>query len=221
MLKHLLYGTMIGTLIGLQAQATTPVLPIWEMARQKVQTAKPLAASRVTTHLDVYDGKENFLGSIETVEEISSWNKDGSPIRVTVSNKTLGSPGFTMELNLHFEDQPGEALDGFDTWTSKGDSRVGDTLVQLYDAVDKSQKEQSKALAYIDPKTALPLQVDYLVPIHSNFGTRMINATLIFGPTRDGIWVPKTATINQAGKFMFWRRHLVIKKIYENWIKRP
>ncbi len=219
--KPLIFAFALSIQANLVCVAGVPTeVPLWGQAIKKVQASRSLVASKVTTHLDVYDGKDSFQGSLETVHALSGWKQD-KPLRKSISEVAKGSPGFTMTLNLGIEDKPGEALDGYDTWVSKGLSRLGAKPVTLFEAAGMSGSAPSKALVYVDPDSALPLRVDYTLPIHSNFGTRIVNATVLFGATKNGAWVPQTAIIDQSGKFMFWSRHLIIKKTYEDWAPRP
>ncbi len=203
------------------AGAAADISPLLARALEQMRPAKPLVAGKVITRLDVYDGKDTFLGAMDTVDAIDALRKDAPPTRRTISSRTQGSPGFTMDLSLHFEDHPGEVLDGYDTWTPKGNSYYNGAPVELYEGVAESKGENSKVLVFVDLLNALPIKAEFLIPIHSTFGNRSISATVLFGATKDGIWVPRTATIDQAGRVMFWRRHLIIRKTYEDWVKRP
>jgi hypothetical protein len=175
----------------------------------------------VVTHVDVYNGKETYLGSLETVDALVAWGKDGKPVRKQVSSRQQGSPGFTMSLSLHLEDQPAQALDGFDTWTDLGAGVLQGHPVARFRGTATSGHETTVALAYLDPQTGTPLEVDYDMPMHSLFGTRQVKASVTFGAGPAGTWVPEKATINQAGSYLFWHRRLVVTSTYQDWAPRP
>jgi hypothetical protein len=205
--------------LSLSAAAPAPVLV--ERAIQLLHQGKPEVASKVVTHVDVYDGKGAFLGSLETVDALASWGKDGKPVRKEVSSHQQGSPGFTMNLSLHLEDSPAEALDGFDTWEDAGPTELQGKAVRRFRGTAISGKDTTVAVAYLDPQTGAPLQVDYEMPMHSTFGTRQVKATVRFSPGGGGAWVPRSATLDQAGRVMFWSRHLVVVTTYQAWVPRP
>ena len=212
---------VFAVLAPLIADATEPLRnaePLWRLAIANVKKSESLTASRVVTQITALDGKETFLGSIESVDVVN-WSQK-SAVWVNVSKKTTGSPGFTMELNLHFEDAPGSILDDYDNWTAKGEAPIDGESTAVWEGA-KAGKETNTALVYIDPRTALPKRVDFNLPIHSNFGTRSVQVTVIFGSDPKGAWVPIKAVIDQAGRFMFWKRHLIITKLFQDWTERP
>jgi len=124
-----------------------------------------------------------------------------------------------MELNLHLEDSPADILDGYDSWTSKGLARYEGEPVMLWEGVSAAEAA-NRALVYIDPETGRPGQADLFMPIRSSFGTRSVAVTVNFGPGPQRTWVPVTAVIDQSGRFMFWKRHLVITKWFQDWVDR-
>lgn len=211
----------LAALLSLLLPAATPVPTLVERAIQRLHQGQPEVASKVVTHVDVFDGKGAFLGSLETVAALASWTKDGKPVRKEIASHQQGSPGFTMSLSLHLEDSPAEALDGFDTWSEAGPADLQGQSVRCFRGTSVSGKETTVALAYLDPQTGAPLQVDYEMPVHSTFGTRQVKATVRFGPGAGGAWVPRSATLDQAGRVMFWTRHLVVVSTYQDWVPRP
>jgi hypothetical protein len=166
----------------------------------------------------VRDGDDVFLGSVESVDVVSAPDKTVLTW-VNVSKKSVGSPGITMELNLHLEDDSGSILDGYATWTDQGSASVAGRPVALWEGV-ANPAEAGHALAYLDPETARPLQVDLVMPIHSSLGTRLVSVTVIFGPAPNDAWVPVSAVIDQSGRFLFWKRHLIITKSFQDWAAR-
>lgn len=216
-------GLIASLLLSVVTRAALPVPPtkLLALALQKSAAAKVLMAAKVSTHLEVYDGEDAFLGATDTVEAIEALRKDAPPSRKTISTKTTGSPGFTMDLNFHFEDQPGEALEGYDTWAPKGEAQFNGATLDLFEGVANSKGEISKVLLFVDPATALPIKAEYLLPIHSTFGNRSVAVTVLFGPASYGLWVPSSATIDQKGRMLFWKRHLIIQKTYEDWVRQP
>lgn len=192
--------------------------PLWQLAIRQVKKSQNLAASKVVTQITVRDGADIFLGSVESVDVVSAPNSN-PPTWVNVSKKSTGSPGITMELNLHLEDDPGSILDGYAMWADQGMTRLDGRPVALWEGV-ADPAEAGHALAYIDPDTARPVQVDLVLPIHSNFGTRLVSVTVNFGFGPGDAWVPVSAVIDQAGRFMFWKRHLIITKSFQDWAER-
>ncbi|HEX9080679.1 MAG TPA: hypothetical protein VF768_00300 [Holophagaceae bacterium] len=212
---------LLAALLSLPLPAATPVPALVERAIQRLHQGKPEVASKVVTHVDVYDGKAAYLGSLETVDVLVAWGKDGKPVRKEIASHQQGSPGFTMSLSLHLEDSPAEALDGFDTWGDAGPADLQGQSVRCFRGTSVSGKDTTTALAYLDPQTGAPLRVDYEMPVHSTFGTRQVKATVCFGPGGGGAWVPQSATLDQAGRVMFWSRHLVVVSTYQDWMPRP
>lgn len=210
---------VVGTPVSVfAAEPFRDPIPLWQLAITNVKKTKLFSASRVVTQITALDGKDVFLGSIKSVDIVAPGTE--KPAWVNVSKKTTGSPGFTMELNLHIEDNPGDVLDGYDTWTAKGEAPINGELMALWEGA-KSGKETNTALAYIDSRTAQTRRVDFVLPIHSNFGTRAVKVTVFFDRSPNGVWLPATATIDQAGQFMFWKRHLIITKSFHVWAGRP
>jgi hypothetical protein len=196
--------------------------PLWQRAIREVKKSQGLIAAKVVTHIAVRDGDDVFLGSIESVDVLATPDKI-PPTWVNVSKKSMGSPGFTMELNLHIEDDPGSILDGYATWTNQGAAEWAGRSVVRWEGVALSADAfgaRASALAYIEPDTARPRQVDLVLPIRSNLGTRLVSVTVIFGAGPRGSWVPVSAVIDQSGRFMFWKRHLIITKSFQEWTER-
>jgi hypothetical protein len=192
--------------------------PLWQLAIRQVKKSQNLTASKVVTQITVRDGDDVFLGSVESVDVVSVPEKN--PLTwVNVSKKSVGSPGITMELNLHLEDDPGSILDGYATWVEQGMTLLDGRPVALWQGT-ADPAEAGHALAYIDPDAGRPLQVDLVMPIHSNLGTRLVSVTVIFGPGPNDAWVPMSAVIDQSGRFMFWKRHLIITKSFQDWAAR-
>jgi hypothetical protein len=213
---------MAGCLISPSAMAADPLPepePLWQQAIREIKRGQTLVASKVVTQITVRDGDDVFLGSIESVDVVSG-TKRGRPVWVNVSKKTTGSPGFTMELNLHIEDDPGGVLDGYDIWTPQGLTHFGGEPAILWAGVS-AKDAASRALVTVDPETGRPGQAELHLPIRSNLGTRTISVTVNFGPGPDGTWVPLGAVIDQAGRFMFWKRHVIITKSFQDWVERP
>jgi len=192
--------------------------PLWQRAIREVQKSQGLLAAKVVTHITVRDGDDVFLGSIGSVDVLVAPDKI-PPTRVNVSKKSVGSPGITMELNLHLEDSPGSILEGYATWNNKGVTELSGGAVVLWEGV-ASPEAAGRALAYLDPDTARPQRVDLALPIHSNLGTRLVSVTIDFGPGPGDTWVPVGAVIDQSGRFMFWKRHLIITKTFQEWTER-
>lgn len=191
----------------------------WQRAIGWLKKSERLVASKVVTQLTVRDGSDVFLGSIESVDVSTFTGKDSATTWVNVSKKTVGTPGFTMELDLHLEDAPSGILDGYATWTDRGVASFAGRPAGRWEGVAEPA-ENGTALAYLDPETAKPSQVDLVFPLHSNLGTRQVSVTVIFGPGPGDAWVPVSAVIDQSGRFMFWRRHLIITKIFQDWAER-
>ncbi len=193
--------------------------PLWQLAIRQVKKSSNLTASKVVTQITVRDGADVFLGSVESVDVVSVPEKDALTW-VNVSKKSIGSPGITMELNLRLRrTSPGN----IPRWLL----RIGWTKAMTLVAAGRPvgavagrrhggpRGSAGHALAYLDPDTARPLQVDLVLPIHSNFGTRLVSVTVSFGSGPDDASVPVNAVIDQSGRFMFWKRHLIITKSFQ------
>lgn len=193
--------------------------PLWEQAINGAKSSQGMVAARVRTEIQVYDGAEAFLGSMESLDTVSSWEKTPL-VWSNVSKRTVGKPGFTMELNLRIEEDPSNVLDGYAGWTHRGTDTVDGVAVEKWEG-KRAGADDNWVLAYLEPEGGQPRRVEMQLPIRSSFGTRLVKITIGYGAGPDGMWLPQSATIDQAGRFVMWRRHLVVKKTYEGWVRRP
>ena len=205
-------------LAGPAAGETRTGEPLWQAALAGIKSAQALTAARVITQVTVFDGDEVLLGTIESVEAVS-WTQ-GRPVWQNISKKSTGRPGFTMELALNIEKDPGDLLDGYGEWRPQAETRLEGDLYSVWES-HRPGDETDSARIYVDPRTARPKRADLTIPIHSNLGTRQVKLTVLFGPGPKATWVPEQATIDQAGRFMFWKRHLIITKTYHVWVEQP
>ena len=191
---------------------------LWNAVLQCIHNGKSMAASKINTHFDVYDGEGKFLGAVDNMKQQTGWNKD-EPVRKEVSSRTFGKPGMTMELSFGFENHPEEALDDLPKWSVKGPELLDAKPVIVILAEGKPGKNQVKATVYIDAETKRPQKIDYIIPVNSAFGSGMCNVSLWYVATGAGQWLPARVHIDQSGRYMFWKRRLVINQEYIEWVK--
>jgi len=192
--------------------------PLWQAAMAGIKSSQALTAARVVTVVTVFDGDEALLGTIESVETVS-WTS-GHPVWQNVAKKSTGKPGFTMELNLNIEKDPGGLLDGYGEWRPLAAAQLEGASYSVWES-HRPGDETDTARVFVDPQTSRPKRADFTMPIHSNLGTRLVALTVLFGPGPKQTWVPVQATIDQTGRFMFWKRHLVITKTFHGWMEQP
>lgn len=213
-----LLGAMSLPLALTGAQPERPGEQLWPAVMAGIKSAQALTAARVVTQITVFDGDEELLGTIESVEALS-WSQ-GRPVWQNISKKSTGRPGFTMELALNIEKDPAGLLDGYSGWQPKTETRMEGKLFSVWEA-HRPGDETDSARVFVDPRTTRPSRAEFTMPIHSNLGTRQVKLTVIFGPGPKDTWVPIQATIDQAGRLMFWKRHLVITKTFHEWVEHP
>lgn len=204
---------------GLKAvlPAQSPTDELWRKTVKQVQSTKPLVASMILTKVEVYDGEGAYLGTLERSDRLEAWNGKDKPKRRQTASTTKGSPGFTMEISLGIENKPADALEGLDYFNSLGNAQLNGATVAVFEASGHSGKDLIQAKVFVDPASQRPVKIDYRIPIRSSMGNRTVQASVWYRPDRDGNWLPHRLLIDQTGRYLFWKRRIIVEKSFEDW----
>lgn len=207
------------SLLSLHAASAPTIDPLWQKARQALDASKTLVADEVGTEMEMIDGDGKSMGVMHIVERISDW-KNAEPVRTIVSND---NPQYAAVARTRFKmavpDHPEEALRDGD-----GPQRIGSELCDgkpcaIFRVDGKRGEKTFSSKVWIDEASGLPVRV-----LHDFAGmpmTTSLRASITFGGSRGGAWLPASAVVDATVHMLFQELRVVSKYTFRSWIPRP
>ena len=140
-------------------------MALWQKAQTENVRLSHTFARHVKTHTDLYDGKGAFKGSFEDVYVFTKFKGD-TPVRtlqshVTSTGKKLDFPDMGV---VDVMDHPEKGFLKADRVVLAGREIVTGTECLIFDFEGKDlEGTPFKGKAWIDPKSAHPMKVDYMI----------------------------------------------------------
>ena len=188
--------------------------PLWQRAMSDLTKSPHYWACAVASTMTVYDGDNQRLGAVESRRELEL--QAGRPVWKETSRKRTGEPGMVITMDLGLQQDSRDVLKDYTEWVLLRTDVVEQVAVEVWQG--KLVAEPGNVVvANLEPGTARPRRLQFTFPYHSMLGTMQVSVDVDYAVGPDGAWLPRRATVDQSGRFLFRKRRIQIENNYEDW----
>jgi hypothetical protein len=199
--------------------------PLWVKAVARVESTKGLVASEIQAQMEVSDSDGKVKDRVDTKSKLTGW-KDGEPVRVqTSSEESKKSDAKDAKVDIGLANRPEEVLNGISIAQRQGestvDSRVSVVFQVVGEAIKKDKKVPFTGKVWVDKDTGSVMKIDYVFDPKDVPKTKKLSQSIVFGPDKDGTWLPKNSVIDATMSVVFLQFNVAMRLGFESWVKRP
>lgn len=199
--------------------------PLWLKAVAQIEASKGFVAGEVQTRVDMTDNDGKVMETVERKSTLTGW-KDGKPVRAatTVGDNKKGDSA-NANLDLPLADQPDQVLRGVANVQRK-EEVVLDTKAAVIFQVSGERSQKDKKLPFsgrvwVDKETGSVIKLDYTFDPSNVPLTKKMSQSIAFSPTKDGVWLPKSASMDLTVSVLFSQSKVAMRYGFDAWALRP
>jgi hypothetical protein len=189
-------------------------LPLWQAAIRRTRREGNYVAACVRTEMSVFDGDEKLLGMVNEVERME--REGGKTHWKTASKNQTGDPGMTIRADFGLQADPASALEGYDEWHLREKGVWEGKAFEKWEGISKANPNNT-VIVSIDVESEFPRKADFTIPFFTPLGSQLVNMTLTYARSPEGVWLPDRSVCDQRGRFLLIRRHIRLAKTYTEW----